>query len=78
MADLAQLQTWLAEAESARHAIATGAGVQEFWRNGRRVVYSKNDLDALDKYILGLRREIEQATNAAAGRLRRSAIGIRL
>lgn len=78
MADLAQLQTWLSEAESARHQLAMGQQVVEVWREGRRLVYSKGSLSQLDSYIATLRGDIAQAESVAAGRPRRSAIGVLL
>lgn len=76
MADLVQLQTWLAEAEAARHAIAIGGGVQEVWRDGRRVTYTARSLKDLDSYVSWLKAEIAKLENAAAGRPVRSAIGV--
>lgn len=75
MASLAQLQTWLTEAETARHALALGEQVVEVWKDGRRVTYNQARLPDLDAYIKRLERDIEQATNVAAGRRKRSAIG---
>lgn len=76
MASLAQLQTWLTEAENARHSLALGEQVVEVWKDGRRVTYNRGSLADLDAYIKRLERDIEQATNVAAGKRRRSAIGI--
>ncbi|WP_417615323.1 gpW family head-tail joining protein [Parasphingorhabdus sp.] len=75
MADLATLQTRLTEAETARHDIATGGGVEFVSRDGRAVRYSRNNLADFDKYIQTLERDIEIATNVAAGKPRRAAIG---
>lgn len=75
MASLAQLQTWLSEAEAARHALAMGQTTVEIGRDGRKVVYSKASLSDLESYIKWLNAEIEKAENADAGRPRRSAIG---
>lgn len=76
MASLVQLQLWLTEAENARHSLALGEQVVEVWKDGRRVTYSAARLADLDAYIKRLERDIEQATNVAAGKRRRSAIGI--
>lgn len=75
MASLVQLQLWLTEAENARHSLALGEQVVEVWKDGRRVTYNKGTLADLDAYIKRLERDIEQATNVAAGRRKRSAIG---
>lgn len=76
MASLAQLQTWLTEAEAARHAKATGTTVVEFWRDGRRVKNSEVTLEEIDTYIEKLEQQIAAAENVAAGRPRRRAIGV--
>lgn len=75
MASLAQLQTWLTEAEAARHSLALGEQVAEVWKDGRRVTYTQARLPDLDAYIKTLQRDIQQATALAEGRPRRSAIG---
>lgn len=74
MADLATLQTRLTEAETARHNIATGGGVEFVSRDGRAVRYSRNNLADLNEYIETLERDIEMATNVASGKPRRAAI----
>ena len=76
MASLVQLQLWLTEAETARHALAMGEQVVEVWKDGRRITYNRNTLGDLEAYIKRLERDIEQASNVAAGKRRRSAIGI--
>ncbi|EQA97118.1 head-tail joining protein [Sphingobium sp. HDIP04] len=76
MADLTQLQTWLAEAEAARHLLAMGEQVVEVWRDGRRMTYSERNLSDLNDYISFLGNEIDRKTNEAAGRPRRSGIGV--
>ncbi|HEX5183596.1 MAG TPA: gpW family head-tail joining protein [Allosphingosinicella sp.] len=76
MADLATLQTYLANAEAARDTIATSGRVELVERNGRRMSLTKANLPWLDGYILQLQRDIETAENCAAGRpRRRHAIG---
>ena len=75
MASLVQLQQWLGEAETARHALAMGEQVVEVWKDGRRVTYNKGSMPDLDAYIQRLERDIEKATNLAAGKRRRGAIG---
>lgn len=75
-ADLAQLQTWLTEAQTRRHTVAMGEGVLEVWRDGRRIIYSQANIEELDQYILSLQQQIEMLTNEAAGLPKRSAIGV--
>lgn len=76
MATLDQLNTWLSEAEAARHSLAMGEAVVEVWRDGRRVTYSRANLAALTSYIDRLNAEIEQAQASACGRARRRALGV--
>lgn len=76
MADLATLTVRLSEAEAARHNIAIGGGVEFVSRDGRAVRYSKQNLAELDAYIATLNKEIEQATQVAAGKPKRRAIKI--
>lgn len=76
MADLATLTVRLSEAETARHNIAIGGGVEFVSRDGRAVRYSKQNLAELDAYIATLNKEIEQATQVAAGKPKRRAIKI--
>ena len=77
MATLDQLQTWLGEAESARHALAMGEALVEVWRDGRRVTYSKASLNDLQSYIDWLNAEIARVTAQASGKPRRRALGFR-
>jgi hypothetical protein len=66
MADLAQLQTWLTEAETARHKIAIGGGVQEISSpGGDRVTFTPASLEQLDKYIASLKQQIAALQPAA-------------
>lgn len=65
MATLSQLQTWLTEAETARHKIATGGGVEEISSpGGDRVRFTAASLSELDKYIASLRQQIAEAQTA--------------
>lgn len=75
MASLAQLQTWLTEAEASRHSLALGEQVVEVWKDGRRVTYNQSKIADLDAYIKTLQRDIQEATAVEAGKPRRSAIG---
>lgn len=76
MATAAQITTWLTEAETARHQLATGQLITEVWRDGRRIIYAGMTLAALESYIATLRTDLAAATAAEAGRPRRTAIGI--
>ena len=59
MATLQDLQSRLAEAETALHNALIGRGVAEVRDfNGERVVYSRMDLSALRAYIKQLQDEI--------------------
>ena len=70
MLDRATLQTWLTEAETARHELATGSLRQTVRYNGdREVTFAKTDIGALDAYIASLRSQIAALTeNGAAVR----------
>lgn len=59
MADIETLKTRLAEAEDARHALATGGRVVDVWKDGRRVRYAEANRGDLDTYIDGLKALIE-------------------
>lgn len=76
MATLTQLQTWLSEAETARHALAMGEGVVEIMRDGRRMSYTRRNLSDLNSYIAWLETEIEKSTAEAAGSPRRRPINL--
>lgn len=76
MADLATLETWLSEAQQARHNIATGAGVLDVWRDGRRLRFAKQNLRELDRYIQSLETQITEATRVAEGKPKRRSIRI--
>lgn len=76
MATLSQLQTWLSEAETARHTLAMGERVASVMRAGRKMDFTAANLDDLENYIRTLERDIAAAEAAAAGRPRRSAIQV--
>ena len=77
MTELTTLQTYRDEAIAARHALMTNGGVVEVRRADRSMRFSTATLRELTAYIAELDRDIAAATNEAAGRPRRSAIGIR-
>jgi negative regulator of sigma E activity len=59
MADLAQLQTWLAEAQSAYHtAMLSGTVTVVVDQNGERIEYGRNNPANLLKYIAMLQAQI--------------------
>jgi hypothetical protein len=59
MPDVATLQGWLTEAETARHKLATGSLRQTVRYNGQQeVTFAKTDMAALDAYIASLRAQI--------------------
>lgn len=66
MADLAQLETWLQEAENAYHTVAIGGGVTVVVdQNGERVEYSRANLAALGKYVATLQAKINSLKGVA-------------
>ncbi len=62
MADLATLQTRLAEAETAEHSLLTGTRVAVVARDGRRIEYTPGSLPQLQAYIADLRSQIAALT----------------
>lgn len=66
MADLAQLQAWLAEAETTYHTVMMGGGVVVVVdQNGERVEYSRANAASLAKYIASLRAQINTLLGVA-------------
>lgn len=61
MADLATLQGWLADAETARHRLLTGSLRQRVSYNGQDVTFAQTDIAKLDAYISSLRAQIAAA-----------------
>lgn len=67
MATTLQLQTWLSEAETARHNLLTGSMVEEASSpDGTRVRYMQSDLTKLGAYIASLQAQLEAAAGRAA------------
>lgn len=62
MASLATLQTWLTEAETARHKLMTGSRTVSLTYAGRSVSYTSADLAALNSYIDDLKAQIAIAS----------------
>jgi gpW len=71
VASAAQIETWIGEAEVARHKLATGKQVTEAWRDGRRVIYAEMSLAQMDAYLVELRRDLATAQALEAGITRR-------
>ena len=66
MADLAQLQAWLVEAQNAYHTVMLGGGVTVVVdQNGERVEYGRANATALAKYIATLQAQIKSLLGVA-------------
>jgi hypothetical protein len=66
MADLAQLQTWLAEAQSAYHTAMTGGQILVVVdQNGERIEYSRTNTASLVRYMAWLQAEINKLMGVA-------------
>jgi len=66
MADLAILQTWLTQAEEARHQLLTGAREVTVSLQGfGSTTYTQATASALDKYIGELRGQIARLSGGA-------------
>lgn len=74
MATAVELTADLATLRQARLELASGNRVDEVWRDGRRIVNGKVTLESLTALIKVYEADIVAATNAEAGRPRRSAI----
>lgn len=73
MADLATLQTRLAEAEAAYHALLTGSAIEEVEHGDmrQRYVSSATSMQQLSSYIADLRAQIVALGGAVSGERRR-------
>lgn len=71
MADLATLQTQLAEAEAARHKLLIGTQEVQVGQADMRVEYAKSEIGQLEAYIVSLRSQIVAAGGAVDGLQRR-------
>lgn len=66
MADLAQLQIWLTEAQNAYHTVMLGGGVTVVVdQNGERIEYSRANATSLAKYIATLQAQINSLLGVA-------------
>lgn len=66
MADLAQLQAWLAEAQNAYHTVMLGGGVTVVVdQNGERIEYGRANAASLAKYIASLQAQINSLLGVA-------------
>lgn len=71
MATTEQLQTWLTEAETARHKLMIGAAEASVQYEGKgQVTYTKADVSLLDAYIASLRSQLSAATASPQDRRR--------
>lgn len=61
MTDLATLQSWLLEAETAQHRLLTGTKTVTLEEGESRVTYSEANADKLAAYIQNLRLRISRA-----------------
>lgn len=69
-----RLRADIAALETALNDLALGKRIEEVWRDGRRLIYGKVTVTALDALIERKRRQLAEAENVAAGRPRRRAI----
>lgn len=58
MSDLATLQAWLSEAETARHKLLSGSLRQRVSYNGQDVTFAATDIGKLNAYISDLQARI--------------------
>ena len=72
MADLATLQTRLSEAETAYHALMTGAKKASVGLGDMQVTYARADAGRLASYIAQLKTEIAVAGGSVSGQRRRA------
>lgn len=70
MTDVATLRTWLTEAETARHKLATGSLVEELRHGETRTKFTTTDMEKLEAYIASLKSQIAVAEGTAASRRR--------
>lgn len=68
MADLAQLQTWLTEAETALHKLQTGTRVVDVTYEDTRTRYQEGDIAKLERYIASLKLQISIADGSGRRR----------
>ena len=64
MATASEIQIRITEAETALHALATGARVADVWRDGRRVTYTAASMQDLRDYISLLKSDLASAQTA--------------
>jgi len=71
MATLAQLQTWLSEAEIARHKLRLGNSVELRTYAGRSLKYTAANAGELDAYIADLEAKIAASSGSGKRRMYR-------
>lgn len=74
MADLATLQTRLAEAEAAYHRLQTGAAEETVQHGDMRVTYTAASAGKLASYIESLKAQIAAAGGSNSGYARRALV----
>lgn len=71
-----EIQTDLAAFRAARAALIKGERLEDVWRDGRRMRFSRLDLTDMNRAIADLERELEAALAGEAGQPRRRPIGL--
>lgn len=67
MATIEQIQTWLNQAEQARHELLIGGrAVSISSSGGKSVSFTQADIGRLDLYIASLRRQLGQDSGVSA------------
>lgn len=74
MADTAQMQIWLAEAEAARQRLAIGDQPESVQQGDMRVTYTRAEIPQLDAYIANLKAQIVAAGGVSTGLPRRGLV----
>lgn len=76
MATVAEIQADIAAVRAARRALAEGKRVQDYWRDGRRLVYTGTTIDQLTRLLEVLNQELAEATAVEGGTRRRAPFGV--
>ena len=67
--DVIVLKQRLAEAEAAKHRLATGSQRERINRAGTEITYTRTNMADLDTYIRGLREDIARSEGRPARRI---------
>lgn len=70
MTELSTLQTWLAQAEAARHQLLTGSLVEQLQHGDQNTRFTRTDIEKLDTYIASLKSQIAGLDGTAIQRRR--------